>query len=174
MGTTMQRAHRSAHADRAPMSAALVDHDLTLRAVGAFRASAPSVDQLAREKGVSSSRMSHLLNDDAASNPFAAALRELYWAARGRKTNPFPMLVEVHAVTLEACFATKPTDWLERRYHELRNHEHDLEAHENRTGQQRDRHAWRLALLNEAAAQVELAAIDAELERRGRNPLLEV
>ena len=157
------------------MRAAQVDDALALRGADALRRTAPSVSQLARERGRDRSRVSHWLTDDAASCPYTVALRELRWASDGRKTNPLPLMVEMNAAALERYLSSKDTDWLVARWKELDAREHALEADENRlrTLRRRDRAGYRRALKAEAEAQIELAAIDQLLEELRVDPLAE-
>lgn len=166
MATTIASATRPRHAHRTPMRAAQIDDALAFRGAFALRRTAPSVSQLSRERGLSRSRVSHWLADDARHCPFTVALRELRWASEGHKTNPLPFMVEMNSAALEAYLASKPLDWLVRRWKDLDSREHRLEADENqlRTLRSDDRDAYRRALKAEAEAQIELAAIDQILE----------
>lgn len=106
-----------------------------------------------------------------APSPASEAIKFVRQLSKHPATSPFPLISELRLVALAYGLKERSTQWLIQRWHELRERECSLEAHENMEsmsiigGQ-----PYRDALLAEAEAQIELAAIDAVLEGKKINP----
>lgn len=98
-------------------------------------------------------------------NPAHAVLLEKLATADG--TTPWPIIAEEIAVVMQAGIARTSKDALYARLRELTDHEHDLEAEENRqTALGTDHEAAAMADLREAEVQLERCAIRRELAAR--------
>jgi hypothetical protein len=139
---------------------------LMARAAAATQRSARSRKWYASALAISKSRTSRHWNGDPHS-PASNVLVALEKLAAGEDTTPWPMLAEGIATVLQAQIRRATTDALYARLRELTEHEHDLEAEENRqTARGTDHEAAALADIREAEAQLERAAIRRELARR--------
>lgn len=107
-----------------------------------------------------------------APNPASDALEFMTQLSRGETTTPYPLLAELKVVAFRGQIEERTTEFLVKRWHEMQERECIAEAAENLAGLRRkhNREGWRQAHKEEAAIQLELVAIDEELERRGVDP----
>lgn len=104
-------------------------------------------------------------------SPESIALAHACKLARGIKTSPFPFLVAMQTEAIRTYCESKTTEWLIGRFHELRDRmEPEAEALEEIASRGECRKRYREALKVEAEIQMELSAVDEELERRGTDP----
>lgn len=104
------------------------------------------------------------------SGPAFRAFEFVVCTSRGQTTTPYPFLTQLKLVAMREHLEERDSHWLIKRWHELQTAEVHAEAREKRASQAGDRATYRQALIDEAAIQLELAAIDEVLERRGIDP----
>lgn len=107
-----------------------------------------------------------------APSPASEAIKFVRQLSKHPATSPFPLISELRLVALAHGLKERSTQWLIARWHELVERECSAEAAENLASLRRshDREGWRAALKAEADLQLELHAVDAELQERDVDP----
>lgn len=142
---------------------------LQRKASWAIRRSGLGID-VANARGVHKSQITRSANGQQ-SSPEMIALTHVRQLGKGKNTTPLPMVMALWAEAKRVMMEDKSDRWLIARYHELRdNLEPMAEAREEIASRGACRKRYRDALLVEAEIQVELVAVDEELERRGIEP----